>query len=93
VRSKNSLFGLIGLVLLVFAAVAAFLTRASTGVDVLYIAVNAVLGAFALVAYFSAGFEQLREVIGQRSTRYGANTLVSRACTACRRSPAASSRT
>jgi ABC-type uncharacterized transport system involved in gliding motility auxiliary subunit len=76
VRSKNSLFGLIGLVLLVFAAVAAFLTRASTGVDVLYIAVNAVLGAFALVAYFSAGFEQLREVIGQRSTRYGANTLV-----------------
>ena len=75
-RRSNSLLGLIGLVLLLFAGVAAILTRARSGVDVLYIFVNALFGLFALIAYLSAGLEHLRSVVSERSTRYGANVLL-----------------
>lgn len=78
-RRSNSLLGLIGLVLLLFAGVAALLTRADTAVDLVYIAVNGVAGLFALIAYLSAGVEQIRNVVGERSTKYGANVLVSSA--------------
>jgi ABC-type uncharacterized transport system involved in gliding motility auxiliary subunit len=76
VRRTNTLLGLIGLVLLLFAGVAAIFTRAQSGVDVLYIFVNALFGLFALIAYLSAGFEHLRNVVSERSTRYGANVIV-----------------
>lgn len=75
-RRNSSLFGLLGLVLLLFAGVAAWLTRAQSSVDVLYIAVNGVLGAAALVVYLSTGLGQLRESLSARSTKYGANTVV-----------------
>ncbi len=74
---SNSLLGLIGLVLLLFAGVAAILTRAAGGFDVLYIFVNGLFGLFALIAYLSAGLEHLRGVVSERSTKYGANVLVS----------------
>ncbi len=76
-RRTNSLLGLIGLVLLLFAAIAAVLTRASTSVDMLFVVVNAVFGAAALVAYLSAGLDQVRNVVSERSTRYGANVILS----------------
>jgi ABC-type uncharacterized transport system involved in gliding motility auxiliary subunit len=76
VRRSNSLLGLIGIILLLFAGIAAVLTRAATAVDVLYIAANGVLGVFALIAYLSAGLEQLRSVVSERSTKYGVNVLV-----------------
>lgn len=76
-RRTNSFLGLISLVLLLFAAVAALFTGARSGVDVLFIAVNGLLGGFALVVYLSAGLEQLRTVVSERSTKYGANVLVS----------------
>lgn len=74
-RRNSSLFGLLGLVLLLFAGVAAALTRAQSPVDVLYIAVNGVLGTLALIAYLSTGLGGLRESLSARSTKYGANTL------------------
>jgi ABC-type uncharacterized transport system involved in gliding motility auxiliary subunit len=76
VRRSNSLLGLIGLVLLLFAGVAAIFTRARTGVDVLYIFINALFGLFAIIAYLSAGLEHLRTVVSDRSTKYGANVLL-----------------
>jgi ABC-type uncharacterized transport system involved in gliding motility auxiliary subunit len=76
VRRSNALLGLIGLVLLLFAGVAAVFTRARSGIDVLYIFVNGLFGLFALIAYLSAGLEHLRGVVSERSTRYGANVLL-----------------
>lgn len=75
-RRANGLLGLLGVVLLLFAAVALALTRARQPVDVLYIAVHAVGGMFALVAYLSAGVDNLRDFLGERSTKYGASTIV-----------------
>ncbi len=75
-RRNNSLLGLVGIILLLFAGIAGVLTRAATAVDVLYIAANGVLGLFALIAYLSAGLEQLRTVVSERSTKYGVNVLV-----------------
>lgn len=71
----SSIFGLIGLVLLLFAGVAAFLTQVRTTVDVVYVAVNAGLGAFALITYLSTGLEHLRTMLSERSTKYGASTV------------------
>lgn len=76
-RRNNSLLGLIGLVLLLFAGVAALFTRAHSGIDVLYIFINGLFGLFAVIAYLSAGLEHLRSVVSERSTRYGANVFVS----------------
>lgn len=74
-RRSNSLLGLIGLVLLLFAVVAGVLTGARSGVDILYILVNGLFGLFAVIAYLSAGLENLRSVVTERSTRYGMNAL------------------
>jgi len=75
-RRSNSLLGLIGLVLLLFAGVAALFTQARSSFDLLYIMVNGLFGAFALIAYLSAGLEHLRGALTERSTKYGANVLV-----------------
>ncbi|HVO27676.1 MAG TPA: GldG family protein, partial [Candidatus Margulisiibacteriota bacterium] len=75
-RRNTSLLGLIGLVLLLFAGVAALFTGVRSGYDVLYVFLNALFGLFALIAYLSAGLEQLRSVVSERSTRYGANVLL-----------------
>ncbi len=76
-RRTNSLLGLVGLVLLLFAGIAAVLTRGATSVDALFILVNGVFGLVGVVAYLSAGLEQLRNVVSERSTKYGANVIVS----------------
>lgn len=74
-RRSNSLLGLIGLVLLLFAGVAAVFTRARSGVDILYIFVNGLFGLFSVIAYLSAGLENLRGMVSERSTKYGINAL------------------
>jgi ABC-type uncharacterized transport system involved in gliding motility auxiliary subunit len=76
VRRSNSLLGLIGLVLLLFAGVAAVFTHAGSSVDILYIFLNGLFGLFAVIAYVSAGLENLRGMLTQRSTKYGANALL-----------------
>lgn len=73
---SNGLLGLIGVVLLLFAAVRLALPQTAGGVDALYIGLHAFAGILALVAYLSAGVENLRSVLGQRSTRYGASAVL-----------------
>lgn len=75
-RSSNGLLGLIGIVLLAFAGVAFVLTQAATGVDVLYIAIHAIAGILALIAYLSAGLENLQTFLGERSTKYGTSAVL-----------------
>jgi gliding motility-associatede transport system auxiliary component len=77
VQRSSGILGLIGVILLLFAAVAAFLTRGRGPFDLLYIGTHAVVGLFAIIAYLSAGLENVRRFVGERSTKYGANTIVS----------------
>jgi ABC-type uncharacterized transport system involved in gliding motility auxiliary subunit len=76
VRRSNGLFGLIGVILLVFAAVAAVLTRFDTVFDVAYVLVHVGAGLLALFAYLSTGLENLRTFLGERSTKYGTSTVL-----------------
>ncbi len=75
-RRSGGLLGLIGIILLLFAGVALALTRLATVFDVIYVAVHAIAGVLALIAYFSTGVDNLRTFLGERSTRYGTNTIV-----------------
>ena len=75
-RRSNGLLGLIGIILLVFAAVAVALTRLDTVFDKLYVAIHAGGGILALIAYLSTGLENLREFLGERSTKYGTSTVL-----------------
>jgi ABC-type uncharacterized transport system involved in gliding motility auxiliary subunit len=76
VRRANSLLGFLGVILIVFALIASYLTGGRTTVDALYIALHGGLGLLALIAYLSTGVDNLRSFVGQRSTRYGANALL-----------------
>lgn len=75
-RRGGGLLGLIGIILLLFAGVALALTQLATIFDVIYVAVHAIAGVLALIAYFSTGVDNLRTFLGERSTRYGTNTIV-----------------
>ena len=75
-RRSSGLFGLIGVILLLFAGVALALTRGETIFDKVYIAVHGVFGVLLLIAYFSTGFDNVRTFLGERSTRYGTSTVV-----------------
>ncbi|HVN88136.1 MAG TPA: Gldg family protein [Candidatus Binatia bacterium] len=78
-QRSSGLLGVIGAILLLFASVAAFLTRGQQTFDLLYILAHGLIGLFALIAYLSAGLENLRHFVGERSTKYGANTIVASA--------------
>lgn len=75
-RSSAGLLGLLGLVFLSFAAVTYFFTGGAGAFDKLFIGAHLGLGALALIGYLSLGLENLREFLGERSTRYGANTAL-----------------
>jgi ABC-type uncharacterized transport system involved in gliding motility auxiliary subunit len=75
-RQTNGFFGLIGLVFLTFAALAAFFTGGGGPFDALFIGVHFVVGLLALLAFLSSGVENLREFLGERSTRYGTSTVL-----------------
>lgn len=75
-RRANSLLGLLGLIFIAFALIAGAITSGATTADVVYILIHAGLGVLALIAYFSTGIDNLRDFVGQRSTRYGANALL-----------------
>jgi ABC-type uncharacterized transport system involved in gliding motility auxiliary subunit len=80
VPRNSSILGLIGLVLLLFAGVAwvftSLLTGGATTVDLVYISINAGLGAFALVTYLVTSLDHLRTMVSERSTKYGASTVL-----------------
>lgn len=73
---SNGLLGLVGVVLLLFAAVRLALPQTAGAVDALYIGLHAFGGLLALVAFLSAGVENLRSFLGERSTRYGASAAL-----------------
>ena len=75
-RRGSGLLGLIGVILLLFAGIALALTRGGTSFDLIYIAVHAIAGVLALIAYLSTGVENLRTFLGERSTRYGTSTII-----------------
>ena len=52
------------------------LTRAAGPFDLLYIVVHGIVGVVRLIAYFSAGVENLRCFLGERSTKYGTSTVL-----------------
>ena len=72
-RRSASLFGLLGLLFLGFGFVAVFLTQSLSD---WYVLTNLVVGATLILAYLAFGFEDFRSLLGRRSTRYGAGTLI-----------------
>jgi ABC-type uncharacterized transport system involved in gliding motility auxiliary subunit len=77
VRTANGLLGLLGLIFLAFAGIAFYLTRGATRVDQLFIAVHGIAGLLSFIAFLSTGIESLRGFVGERSTKYGASTVLS----------------
>ena len=73
-RRTSALTGLLGLVLLAFGIVGYALT--SGGVARLFIFINLVGGAFALIGWLTASWGSLGELAGSRSARYGANAAL-----------------
>jgi ABC-type uncharacterized transport system involved in gliding motility auxiliary subunit len=74
VRKSASIFGLLGLLFLAFGFVAtAFVTSPWTDP---YVLLNVVLGAVLLLLYLAFGLDNLRTLMGSRSTRYGASALL-----------------
>ena len=73
-RKSASIFGLLGLLFLAFGFVAtAFVSSPASDP---YVLLNVVLGTIFLVIYFVFGVENLRTLIGSRSTRYGAGAVI-----------------
>jgi ABC-type uncharacterized transport system involved in gliding motility auxiliary subunit len=73
-RRTSALTGLLGLVLLAFGVIGYALT--SGGVARLFIFINLVGGAFAVIGWLTASWGSLGELAGSRSTRYGANAAL-----------------
>src|SRR5215471_3998519 len=73
-RRTSALTGLLGLVLLAFGIIGYALT--SGGVARLFIFINLIGGAFAIIGWLTASWGRLGELAGSRSTRYGANAAL-----------------
>ena len=73
-RRTSALTGLLGLVLLAFGIIGYALT--SGNVARLFIFINLIGGAFALIGWLTASWGRLGELAGRRSTRYGANAAI-----------------
>ena len=68
----GSFYGVVGIILLLFAGIAYFIMRALSP----YIVVHLVLGVVAIIAYFSSGQGSIRGFLGERSTKYGAQAIL-----------------
>ena len=73
-RRSASLFGVLGLLFLAFGFAGMAFIADPFGDP--YVLLNLIGGAGLLLAYLAFGFEDFRNVLGQRSTRYGASALV-----------------
>ncbi|HZR80660.1 MAG TPA: Gldg family protein [Candidatus Binatia bacterium] len=72
-RRSQSLLGLVGLILVVFGGIALYFTGALS----LYVLVHLGVGAALLVYFLAARFGDLGQLLSSRSTKYGANMVVS----------------
>src|SRR5215469_6217137 len=71
-RRSAALYGIIGLVLLIFGIID---HQIAPGFR-FFVWINLVLGVFALVLWITSSGAAIGSVIGQRSTRYGANAII-----------------
>lgn len=71
-RRSGSLLGVLGLVCLFFGLGAYLFILGSHW----FVVANLTAGVLAIIAWAAAGWEDVRAVLAQRSTRYGAGTLV-----------------
>ncbi len=75
-RRASGFFGLIGVTLLLFALVILAFTRGAGAIDVVAILIHLIGGAACIVVYLSSGLDNLRDFLGERSTRYGTSTIL-----------------
>ena len=68
----GSFYGVIGVIFLLFAGVAYFLTQLFS----LYVVAHLVLGIFALATYLTSARGSLKTFLGERSTKYGASAAL-----------------
>lgn len=71
-RRPAGLYGTLGIIALIFAAIAYF----GTAGFALFVFVNLIVGLFLIVMWISSGWSALGSFVGQRSTRYGANAII-----------------
>src|SRR5262245_57302519 len=68
----GSFYGVIGVIFLLFAGVAYFITRLLSA----YVFLHALLGLLAIIIYFASAKDTLRTFLGERSTKYGASAVL-----------------
>lgn len=68
----GSFYGVVGLILLLFAGVAYFITRLLSA----YVFLHALLGLLALIIYLASARDTLKTFLGERSTKYGASAAL-----------------
>lgn len=67
-----SFYGVVGVILLVFAGIAYFITRLVSS----YVFVHALLGLLAVIIYLASAKDTLGTFLGERSTKYGASAAL-----------------
>jgi ABC-type uncharacterized transport system involved in gliding motility auxiliary subunit len=71
-RRSAALYGILGLIALLFAAFAYFVAAAFRP----YIFINLIAGVFLIILWISSGWSEVGTFVGQRSTQYGANAII-----------------
>jgi ABC-type uncharacterized transport system involved in gliding motility auxiliary subunit len=71
-RRSAALYGILGLIALLFAAFAYFVAAGFRP----FIFVNLIAGIFLIIMWISAGWSEVGTFVGQRSTQYGANAVI-----------------
>jgi ABC-type uncharacterized transport system involved in gliding motility auxiliary subunit len=71
-RRSAALYGILGLIALLFAGFAYFVAAGFRP----FIFVNLIAGVFLIIMWISAGWSEVGTFVGQRSTQYGANAIV-----------------
>ena len=69
---RGSFYGVVGIILLLFAGVAYYITRLLSA----YVFLHALLGLLALIIYFASAKDTLKTFLGERSTKYGASAAL-----------------
>src|SRR5262245_37370397 len=67
-----SFYGVVGLILLLFAGIAYFITRIFSG----YVLAHAIVGLLAILLYLASAKGSISTFLGERSTKYGASAAL-----------------
>lgn len=71
-RRSAALYGILGLIALLFAAFAYFVAAGFRP----YVFINLIAGVFLIIMWISSGWSEVGTFVGQRSTKYGANAII-----------------